>query len=416
MSDPYTDYFFNSNYNSKLNHSKSYSNLYKGNRRPSALNLSGSNIVYNNNKKQSITSHLKQNNLLARKQMDEINNEYNNMKSFLNDKVSKLERRQQMQFDSLKNYLEENDMLEKLRIRENHRNNMIKEIENHVEHELNKKKNFEKIRKLDYEERLERQIALENQEKEDFLREIDYLEKIKKLEQLEKRFLQNKKLHDMYNSMYYPNPFTFPGYFMNPFFLNLINANNNKQNDIMKLYLLKSLMEDDKPKKDHPFIMKPPKYLIQKYYPPAPNTNYIPVPQPILFKSPDYYPNILNKKRPSIKISLPSSVKGRKNSQYESIPTPQKRKHKHKHHSKHRNETPNEDEEEPEKSEEENQPDEDGEGEEKENKEEPEENEDNEDKENTEKEKEDEESSEPDVRLRLYDPDNPEENKIVYPS
>ena len=122
MSDPYTDYFFNSNYNSKLNHSKSYSNLYKGNRRPSALNLSGSNIVYNNNKKQSITSHLKQNNLLARKQMDEINNEYNNMKSFLNDKVSKLERRQQMQFDSLKNYLEENDMLEKLRIRENHRN------------------------------------------------------------------------------------------------------------------------------------------------------------------------------------------------------------------------------------------------------------------------------------------------------
>ena len=162
--------------------------------------------------------------------------------------------------------------------------------------------------------------------------------------------------------------------------------------------------------------MKPPKYLIQKYYPPAPNTNYIPVPQPILFKSPDYYPNILNKKRPSIKISLPSSLKGRKNSQYESIPTPQKRKHRHKHHSKHRNETPNEDEEEPEKSEEENQPDEDGEREEKENNEEPEENEDNEEKENTEKEKEDEESSEPDVRLRLYDPDNPEENKIVYPS
>jgi hypothetical protein len=197
---------------------------------------------------------------------------------------------------------------------------------------------------------------------------------------------------------------------MNPFFLNLINANNNKQNDIMKLYLLKSLMEDDKPKKDHPFVMKPPKYLIQKYYPPAPNTNYIPVPQPILFKSPDYFNReILNKKRPTIKISLPKSGKERTNSGYESIPSQQKRKYKH--HSKHRNETPSENEEEPEKSE---NPDEDDE--EEDNKEEPEENEDNEEKGNTDKEKEDEESSEPDVRLRLYNPDNPEENKIVYPS
>ena len=186
---------------------------------------------------------------------------------------------------------------------------------------------------------------------------------------------------------------------MSPLLLNMLDAynNNNRQNEIMKLYLLKTLMEDDKPKKESPFIMKPPKYLIQKYYPPAPNTNYIPVPQPILFKSPDMpNPSIIpeQKEKPTIKVTLPKDETIRTKTTYESIPTKQKRKHKHKHKKKHKHryETPLED-----------------------NGDEPRENDDDEEKDEKPS-KEEDDSSEPDVRLKLYDPDNPDDNRIVYPS
>ena len=434
MSEPYmNDYFFSNNNSSKFKHAKSYSNL-NSLKRHSSLNLSGSEIVYNNsninNNKNSITSYLKQDNMLAHKQLDEINNEYNNMKNFLNDKVSKFEQQQQMQFDTLRNYLEENNLRENLESREKYKNNIMNEIKSHIDCEMNRKKNIDKIRDLDYKERIGRKLAKEKQEREQLLREMDYVEKIKRLDQMEKMILHknlmNKKIQEMYNSIYYPNPYNFPGYppFMSPLFFEMMNAynNNNKHNEIMKLYLLKSLFDEDKPKKDPPFIMKPPKYLIQKYYPPAPNTNYIPVPQPILFKSPDFpKPPIIpeEKEKPIIKVTLPKDESVITRTSYESIPTPQKRRHKHKrkhkhrHRHKQRNETPSEEsEEEPEEKEDE-------EKEEKPNneeEEEPEKGEEEKEKESEKKDKEEDDSSEPDVRLKLYDPDNPEDDKIVYPS
>ena len=428
MSDPYmNDYFFSNNNNSKFKHAKSYSNLYNGNRH-SSLNLSGSEIVYNNsninNNKKSITSYLKQDNMLAHKQLDEINNEYNNMKNYLNDKVSKLEQQQQMQFDSLKNYLEENKLREDLKLREKYKNNIVNEIKDHIDYEMNRKKNIDNIRDLDYKERIGRKMAKEKQEREQLLREMDYVEKIKRIDQMEKMLLHknlmDKKIKEMYNSIYYQNPFNYPGYlnspYMSPLFFEMMNAynNNNRHNEIMKLYLLKSLFDEDKPKKDSPIIMKPPKYLIQKYYPPAPNTNYIPVPQPILFKSPNFPESTIPvlKDKPTIKVTLPKSESVVTKTSYESIPTRQKRRHKHKHKKrhKHRSETPSEEsepEEEPEEKEEDEKPN-------NEEEEEPEKDEEEEEKES--KKKEEDESSEPDVRLKLYDPDNPDDDKIVYPS
>ena len=87
------DYFFNSYPGANFNRSKSQVNL-NNIHRPSLFNLSGENIVYNKNnglnkKKLSVKSYLKNDNLLAHKKLDEIKNEYHNMRNFLNDKVSK---------------------------------------------------------------------------------------------------------------------------------------------------------------------------------------------------------------------------------------------------------------------------------------------------------------------------------------
>ena len=167
--------------------------------------------------------------------------------------------------------------------------------------------------------------------------------------------------------------------------------------------------------------MKPPKYLIQKYYPPAPNTNYIPVPQPILFKSPES-PMIPNQKeKPTVKVTLPKDESLITKTSYESIPSRQKRRHKHKHKHRHRHKhkqrsetpseesdkEPDEEDEKPNKEEEEPEKDDDEDDDEKEKEKE---------KEPKKKDKEEDESSDPDVRLKLYDPDNPEDDKIIYPS
>ena len=354
--DPYMkDYFFNSKRNKKLKHARTYSNMLN---RQSSFNLSGSEIVYNNNNnKNLIVSRLKNNNILAHRQLDEINNEYNNMKNFLNDKVSKLEQQQQKQFEALKNYLDENNQLKDLLQKDNYSNKMINEINAQLDYEIYKKKNLEKIRKADYEERLGRKKAEENLEKEKLLKEMEYYEKIKRLDYMEKILSYKNKMRKRVEEMY-QNPFSpyyFNSHFMSPLLLDLINAknNNNKQNEIFKLFLLKSIMDDDKSKKDRPLFAKPPKYFIQKYYPPAPSTNVIPVPQPILFKSPDPPPPQVIYQRGPIRM-MPSQ------------------RDKNRHSTTGQSETNS-------------------------------------------KNKTGEESSEPEIRLRIHDPDNPDNDQIIYP-
>ena len=197
-----SDYFFNSMPNMKFNRSKSQSDILDSNTY-SSFNLSGSEIVYNNNnfmnnKKKSVTSQLKNNNLLAHKQLDEINNEYNNMKNFLNDKVSRLEQQQQMQFDALRNYLEENKLLEEMKLQEKYRNRMNKEIQEQVDYEYNKKKDMEKIRNLGFREKIGKKRAMEKEERKKFLKEMDYFEKIQRLDQMEKVLLRNNIMRQRY--------------------------------------------------------------------------------------------------------------------------------------------------------------------------------------------------------------------------
>ena len=129
MTNPYmNDYFFTSKPNQKYNRSKSSINIFN-NERPSLFNLSGSDIIYNSNGKKrakAITSQLKSSNFLAHQQLDEINNDYNNMKDLLNNKISKLEEQQEIQFDSIKNYLRKKNMIEDMKYREQYNDNFYK--------------------------------------------------------------------------------------------------------------------------------------------------------------------------------------------------------------------------------------------------------------------------------------------------
>ena len=436
-------YFFNSMPKSKLNYSKSQTNLVNI-KRPSLFNLSGSEIIYNqnnginglNNKKNSIASHLKNNNLLAHKQLDEINNEYNNMKNFLNDKVSKLEEQQQMQFESLRNYLEGNNKLEELKYKEKYNNKILNDLKEEIDYEYNKKKDLENIRNIDYEEKLGERRDIEVKERKKFLKEYDYFKKIQHLNQLERILLQKnrmqKRMYDIYNNRYYPPPS--PGYihmnnisqFMSPLLLELFNRNENKnkQEELVRLLLLKELINEDKPKKERPFFGRAPKYFIQKYYPPSAPTKIIPVPQPVFFQPPEQEPQpqsyppqthvIIQKEpgeiiHPRINIITREERRREKTEKSSRTKSPKstkshKKKHKHKHKHKSKHESEPEDESKDKTEEKEDDEDDNDKPEEDENKDEPEQ-----------KEKDDESSSQPEVRLKLFDPDNPGDERIVYP-
>ena len=452
------DYFFNSMPRSKLNYSKSQTDLINI-KRPSLFNLSGSQIINNNNnKKNSIASHLKNNNLLAHKQLDEINNEYHNMKNFLNDKVSKLEEQQQIQFESLRNYLEGSNRLEELKYKERYNNKMLNDLKEEIDYEYNKKKDLEKIRNIDYEEKLGERRDIENKERKKFLEEYDYFKKIQHLNQLERILLQKnrmqKRMYDIYNNRYYPPPS--PGYlhmnnisqFMSPLLLELFNRNENKnkQEELVRLILLKELINEDKPKKERPFFGRAPKYFIQKYYPPSAPTKLIPVPQPVFIQPPEQesqaqpYPpqtHVIIQKEPGEIIQPRINIvtrgerrreKTEKSSRSKS-PKSHKKKHKHKkkdkkkHKKKHKSpkktivSTPTRKTESPPESEPEEDKDEKTEDKEDDDEDKPEDDEENKNEEDKpeQKEDDDESSSQPEVRLKLFDPDNPGDERIVYP-
>jgi len=457
------DYFFNSMPGSKLNYSKSQTDLINI-KRPSLFNLSGSQIMNNNkginglnNKKNSIASHLKNNNLLAHKQLDEINNEYHNMKNFLNDKVSKLEEQQQLQFESLRNYLEGSNRLEELKYKERYNNKMLNDLKEEIDYEYNKKKDLEKIRNIDYEEKLGERRDIENKERKKFLEEYDYFKKIQHLNQLERILLQKnrmqKRMYDIYNNRYYPPPS--PGYlhmnnisqFMSPLLLELFNRNENKnkQEELVRLILLKELINEDKPKKERPFFGRAPKYFIQKYYPPSAPTKIIPVPQPVFIQPPEQespaqpYPpqtHVIIQKEPGEIIQPRINIvtrgerrreKTEKSSRSKSKSHKKKHKHKKKDKKKHKKKhkspkksivsTPTRKTESPPESEPEEDKDEKTEDKEDDGEDKPEDDEDNKDEEDKpeQKEDDDESSSQPEVRLKLFDPDNPGDERIVYP-
>ena len=401
------DYFYKSYPRSKLNNSKSQAEINNINR-PSLFNLSGTNIVYNgNNKKNSITSQLKNNNILAHKQLDEINEEYNNMRNILNNKISKLEKEQQMQFESLRNYLEEKNELENMKYKEQYKKGILNEMNNEMDYEYDKRKKKNDIINIDYNEQLGKRKAKEEKERKKFMEDMEYFKKIQYINQMEKILLQKnrmqKRIFDMYQNRYFPFYMNNINPYISPILLDLFyrNDDEHKQKELMKLLLLKNIMDSDNPKKARPFFARPPKYFIQKYYPPNAEPKIIQVPQPVFFQAPEpptpkYPPIIIPRDRelnPRINVYTREERRRRK--------TEKRHKHKHKHKHKHRSphktgstkykKTETEEKEETEKSDEE----------------------DNEEKE--EKEEKEESSSEPEVRLKLHDPDNPDDDRIVYP-
>ena len=460
MTNPYmNDYFFTSNPNQKYNRSKSSINIFN-NERPSLFNLSGSDIIYNSNGKKrakAITSQLKSSNFLAHQQLDEINNDYNNMKDLLNNKISKLEEQQEMQFDSIKNYLRKKNMIEDMKYREQYNDNFYKDLKDQMDFEYYKRKDMDRIRRLNYKEKIDKRKQIENKERKKFLEDMDYFQKIQQLNQMErmvrqKNFMQ-KRMDDMYKHRFLPPPF---GYNMSlaPYLYDLIkqeNSNYNNQNDLMKLFLLKSIFTDEKPENKNSNLYRSPKYLIQKYYAsplPAsiiPQPQPIPIPQPILFQSPEQRTPQIIIQREQVEpkeIIIPSNEKRVR--KRESPPSIRKKEHKHRHKHRHRHKhkerrrevtppritTPktNKKKTEPEEESEEKQPTESKEeeseksGPEEKEKSEKSEEEKQEESEKPEEEKkqtkddEEESSSQPEIRLRLFDPDNPESSKIVYPA
>ena len=214
MTNPYmNDYFFTSKPNQKYNRSKSSINIFN-NERPSLFNLSGSDIIYNSNGKKrakAITSQLKSSNFLAHQQLDEINNDYNNMKDLLNNKISKLEEQQEMQFDSIKNYLRKKNMIEDMKYREQYNDNFYKDLKDQMDFEYYKRKDMDRIRRLNYKEKIDKRKQIENKERKKFLEDMDYFQKIQQLNQMErmvrqKNFMQ-KRMDDMYKHRFLPPPF-----------------------------------------------------------------------------------------------------------------------------------------------------------------------------------------------------------------
>ena len=458
------DHFFNSYPGANFNRSKSQVNL-NNIHRPSLFNLSGENIVYNKNnglnkKKLSVKSYLKNDNLLAHKKLDEIKNEYHNMRNFLNDKVSKLEEQQQLQFENLRNYLQANNQIEKMKYEEKYKNNFLNEIKEQMDYDYNRKKKLEKLRNIAIAEKLGEKRYIEEMERKKLLQEMVYFKKIQHINRLERMLLQKNRMYKYYNA----NSQNLSN-FISPLLFDYFNRNNNdnnqKHDELLKLILLKNLLNDETPKKDRPVFHRAPKYFIQKYYPPNEPTKLIPVPQPVFIQNPEQervpyspyqQPNIIIQKEPGEIITpniniITRDARHRKKTDRKS--THKKHKHRHKHKHKHKqkhkkkNETPKSTEKKPElKSEEkeekeEKEEEEEDEEEEEEEDDEEEEEEDENEKENEKpkeeqkkeeqkkpekekkqekKEEEDEESSsQPDVRLKLVDPDNPEASRYVYP-
>ena len=431
------DYFFNSYPRDNFNRSKSQANLINVHR-PSLFNLSGENIVYNKNnrKKRSVKTYLKNDNLLAHKKLDEIKDEYNNMRNFLNDKVSRMEEQQRLQFESLRNYLEANNRIDEKIYEDKYRNNLLNEIKEQMYYDMNQKKEHEKLRNIEIEEKLGERRYMEEKERKNLLREMNYFKKVQHINRLERMLQQKNRMNKYYQ---FNSPFL--SQIFSPLLFDYFNRNNSnqKQDELMKLILLKNILGDDKPKRDHPIFHRAPKYFIQKYYPPNQPTKLIPVPQPVFINNPEpehppsyQQPNIIIQREPKEIITphiniVTRDARPRKKTEKKSTHKSHKHKHnhhKHKHKHTKKSETPkstkkkteSETEESSEEEDEEDEEDDDDEDDkEKPEEEKKEETKPEEEKKEEKKEEDDESSSQPDVRLKLVDPDNPQESRYVYP-
>ena len=220
----YPNYSSYNRYNSNLIHSNSQPNI-NSNYKNSYLNLSGREIISNYipNKSNRVTLRLKNDNLYAHKQLNEITNEYNNIKLFLKNKINQIDQQQQNQFNNLIDYFEGKDNYQKMRYEEKQKDKLLYDIKEQISDEIKKQRELENIRFRNNIDDLEKRRADVNIERSKLYEELNYYNKIQKINYLQKNLekqynIRNKKFNN-YNNQRYLHPPSYP--------------NNNIQSNIL---------------------------------------------------------------------------------------------------------------------------------------------------------------------------------------
>ena len=332
MYNPYSGLYASNTYNygpsyrhnSALIHSNSQPNI-MGNYNKSYLNLSGREIIssqypYNNNR---IALKLKNDNLLAHKQLNDLTNEYDNMKIFLNNKINQLGQQQDNQFKNLKNYFEGEKRLNIMRYEEKQNNKLLNGIKEQISDQIKKQRELENMRFRNHVDYIEKRRADINIERSKYYEDLNWYNKIQNIDRLqknlEKRLQMNRHHHNSYNNnnQRYEIPYIYPKIDVRPPLLPplILNTSNNpvrsqKDNELIKLFVLKEMMDDNKKNTHcrhcrhricHHDLERFPMCDPQKiYYPTPPPVPYsqpqvqtsfipqqqpIPIPQPIIIQS-----------------------------------------------------------------------------------------------------------------------------------
>ena len=309
-------------YITKSSEQSSYSYHSKNNRNE----LSNFMIDINKN----ISSRLQNDNFIAQQKLNNIKNNYNEIKTLLNNKIEKLEQDQQMQFENLKYALEQGGGLKMMGAVKNANGGNIYDLKRAEEEDiidatrklprlLEEKINIinnMKIKEKEDEKRLLSQVKrkvneeIKKQKEKDeirFKRELDDIEQKREnirqerrrlIEELQNRDIEESEIESLnsqpiYNQNIAPQspfppsiyptqmpqmmtPYAFPPNIYPP-----MNNNNNKDStdELLKIFILKKIF-DDKPQtvQTAPQIQPIPQY-IPNPYPPPQYPPYQPPPQ-----------------------------------------------------------------------------------------------------------------------------------------
>ena len=288
----------------------------------------------------SVASKLQNDNFIAQQKLNNLKNNYNEIKTLLNNKIEKLEHDQQMQFDNLKYALEQGGGLKMMGAVKNANGGNQYDLQRAEEEDIidvsrrlpklldeqlsktyNTKKKYGSSRLLSkmpdirrrVDDELSRQKALDDLK---FKRELDEIEtKRENIRQERNRMLrelQNQDIDDLDDPIYlaqspsfppppmynpynpYMMPPPFPPYFMPP--MNNNNNHNDSTGELIKIFLIKKLFDDNKPQSPEKNTYSPYFY---PFYPgmPIPYGNnkgqpIINYPQPLIVQPPYApYPN-----------------------------------------------------------------------------------------------------------------------------
>ena len=275
----------------------------------------------------SVANKLQNDNFIAQQKLNNLKNNYNEIKTLLNNKLEKLEQDQQMQFDNLKLALGQGGGLKMLGAVKNANGGNLYDLQRAeqediidatrklpklLDKKINEALNYKRYNKYknNYEddltnmkqrmdEELKRQKYLDDMK---FKRELDEIEaKRETMRQERERMLQelqDQDIDDLNDPLYLPpppSPFPFnpynpynpymmpPPYFMPP----MNNNSNNNQSDtseLIKFFLIKKLFDSENRPSSSQQQQNP-------LYPYGYNNNpYMPY-QPFGFPNPNPYPN-----------------------------------------------------------------------------------------------------------------------------